>query len=481
MGRESTNCMTAAEGYRRLAALVEALEAAGVVVTGTRVGDDTDGRLPVELRVELPIEDAAEVAPWEEHSAGAPTEAAADDPLDGRESTEGTGATGDGEASRTDDAGGPADGSSTTASAAGTEAGTTDEGTLAATADRGTGPSEVGTGSGDRPPAEPGGSPVDGSGAVTDRPTAPSAGRGPGDGSEATARTDDGTGEATTEDGAGGDRGDDGDPGDEPVEDPDDAAGPGSDASDDRTASDDPDVEAETDADTGGDGSVTACSYEGCNAVFATERGMKIHRTRVHGGDDDRPAHRDTDALREVYARHDTFAEMTEALGVDVTPQAVRQQMIRRGIHDPDSTTDARSTTDETPTTDDDHEDADTDGEREVDDEQRSDPDPDAPASTAQALDAAFEDLDGEGFGTDLGVDVDVDPRKLAVAVEGSSTLYEVQRELGLGSEETQDVLSAFDLLDLVMGRVATREDREERKAEIPERIRRSLADGAPS
>jgi hypothetical protein len=342
---------------------------------------------------------------------------------------------------------------------------------------------------------------------VTDRPTAPSAGRGPGDGSEATARTDDGTGEATTEDGAGGDRGDDGgDPGDEPVADPDDAAGPGPDASDDRTASDDPDVEAETDADTGGDGSVTACSYEGCKAVFATERGMKIHRTRVHGGDDDRPAHRDTDALREVYARHDTFAEMTEALGVDVTPQAVRQQMIRRGIHDPDSTTDETPTTDDgdgaEPTTaeaepdaergdepddgpaagtDDDHEDADTDGEREVDDEQRPDPDPDAPASTAEALDAAFEDLDGEGFGTDLGVDVDVDPRKLAVAVEGSSTLYEVQRELGLGSEETQDVLSAFDLLDLVMGRVATREDREERKAEIPERIRRSLADGAPS
>lgn len=427
MGRKATNCMTAAEGYRRLAALVEALEAAGVVVTGTRVGDDTDGRLPVELRVELPIEDAADVAPWEEHSAGPPTETAADDPLDGRESTEGTGA---------------------------------------------------------------------------------------------------------TEDGAGGDRGDDGgDPGDEPVADPDDAAGLGPDASDDRTASDDPDVEAETDADTGGDGSVTACSCEGCEAVFATERGMKIHRTRVHGGDDDRPAHRDTDALREVYARHDTFAEMTEALGVDVTPQAVRQQMIRRGIHDPDPTTDARSTTDadatggRSPETDgdddtavgeppdgsngdgaehatveaepdaergdepddgpaagtDDHEDADTDGERAVDDEQRPDPDPDAPASTAEALDAAFEDLDGQGFGTDLGVDVDVDPRKLAVAVEGSSTLYEVQRELGLGSEETRDVLSAFDLLDLVMGRVATREDREERKVEIPERIRRSLADGAPS
>jgi len=32
------------------------------------------------------------------------------------------------------------------------------------------------------------------------------------------------------------------------------------------------------------------------------------------------PAYKDTDALRNVYEQYDTFPEMTEALGVDVTP-----------------------------------------------------------------------------------------------------------------------------------------------------------------
>ncbi|MGB9956401.1 hypothetical protein ACOZ4B_08430 [Haloferax prahovense] len=49
------------------------------------------------------------------------------------------------------------------------------------------------------------------------------------------------------------------------------------------------------------------------------------------------PAHHDPVRLREAYEACETFKEMTDALGVDVTPQTVRNQMIQRGIHEPES------------------------------------------------------------------------------------------------------------------------------------------------
>jgi hypothetical protein len=52
---------------------------------------------------------------------------------------------------------------------------------------------------------------------------------------------------------------------------------------------------------------------------------------------DGRPPHHDPERLREVYEAHDTFAEMTDALGVDVTAQTVRHHMIKHGIHEPRS------------------------------------------------------------------------------------------------------------------------------------------------
>jgi hypothetical protein len=49
--------------------------------------------------------------------------------------------------------------------------------------------------------------------------------------------------------------------------------------------------------------------------------------------DDDVPYYKNYDRLTEVYEKHDTFAEMTEALGVDVTPATVREHMVHHGIH----------------------------------------------------------------------------------------------------------------------------------------------------
>lgn len=47
------------------------------------------------------------------------------------------------------------------------------------------------------------------------------------------------------------------------------------------------------------------------------------------------PAYKDPDALRAVYEQHDTFPEMTDALGVGVTAETVRRHMIKHDIHNP--------------------------------------------------------------------------------------------------------------------------------------------------
>ncbi|TKX85770.1 hypothetical protein EXE43_11900 [Halorubrum sp. SS5] len=59
------------------------------------------------------------------------------------------------------------------------------------------------------------------------------------------------------------------------------------------------------------------------------------------------PAYRDPDQLAAVYDAEATFPEMTDALGVEVTPQTVRKYMIEHGIHEPASrTSDALAQTD---------------------------------------------------------------------------------------------------------------------------------------
>lgn len=53
--------------------------------------------------------------------------------------------------------------------------------------------------------------------------------------------------------------------------------------------------------------------------------------------DSDVPPFRDPDFLEEVYESCDTFAEMTDALEMDVTAETVRRYMIDHGIHQPNS------------------------------------------------------------------------------------------------------------------------------------------------
>lgn len=51
------------------------------------------------------------------------------------------------------------------------------------------------------------------------------------------------------------------------------------------------------------------------------------------------PSYKDPDALQAVYDEYDTFPEMTDALGADVTSETVRRYMVEYDIHDPSENT----------------------------------------------------------------------------------------------------------------------------------------------
>jgi hypothetical protein len=193
------------------------------------------------------------------------------------------------------------------------------------------------------------------------------------------------------------------------------------------------------------------CRVEGCDATFDSEHGMKIHATKAHQADDgSAPSpHRDPERLREVYEQCDTFEEMTDALGVEVTAQTVRRSMMSLGIHDPEA---AAASEEEA-------------------------------AATNGGVDSGS---DGGGWDSDNGAgaavdseDVDVaavlppevDADVFVTALRDASTVYQVQRALGMDREAVQQLLAELGLLELVQGRVATEQERDHTREEIERRI----------
>lgn len=64
---------------------------------------------------------------------------------------------------------------------------------------------------------------------------------------------------------------------------------------------------------------------------------------------------------------------------------------------------------------------------------------------------------------------------EVKAAVEDADTLHEVATALELDREAAGELLAGLDLLELVHGRVATKRSRDERKAEIADRLRENL------
>lgn len=160
--------------------------------------------------------------------------------------------------------------------------------------------------------------------------------------------------------------------------------------------------------------------------------------------DRDVPPFRDPELLAEVYESCDTFAEMTDAIGMDVTAETVRRYMIDYGIHQPNSYNTDRDT-ESSP------------------EEQAGDPnDEGSPVLLA----------DGIGLPDDVTVET------LIETVERSNTLYEVERDIGVDREDALDMLRQLNLLDLVVGRLSTEHERDIDREDVVDRLRQASAAG---
>ena len=235
------------------------------------------------------------------------------------------------------------------------------------------------------------------------------------------------------------------------------------------------------------------------------------------GGSDDVPPFRDRELLAEVYDSCDTFAEMTDALGMDVTAETVRRYMIDHGIHEAtpyntsggesENTADASADRDKRETT------ANATGDRvarETDDES----DEHERGASSGYDDSGgydhsgrYDDSDGTGDSTDevtrqpgvddgpaeaeagledegqivltdgIGLPDDIEVDRFVEAVKDSRTIYEVTKEIGISREDTVDTLREYNLLDLVGGRLSGGGRSEVTREEVVQRLRECTAE----
>jgi hypothetical protein len=184
--------------------------------------------------------------------------------------------------------------------------------------------------------------------------------------------------------------------------------------------------------------------------------------TAASGRNRDVPPFRDPELLAEVYESCDTFAEMTEAIGMDVTAETVRRYMIDYGIHQPNRY--------DTNGDDGEEEDAaDVDGE------------PDTRGSVPESEgDGATPEVDEDGspvvLADGIGLPDDVTVETLIETVKASNTLYEVERDIGVDREDALDMLRELNLLDLVVGRLSTQDRRDIGREDVVERLREASA-----
>ncbi|WP_418282383.1 hypothetical protein [Halorubrum sp. DTA98] len=212
------------------------------------------------------------------------------------------------------------------------------------------------------------------------------------------------------------------------------------------------------DVDSARDDGAGSDDEDGDRGVDAGEIGAS--NDEIAGRERSVPPFRDPDLLAEVYESCDTFAEMSEAIEMDVTGETVRRYMIDYGIHEPNSYG--------TPSSDDDRrESAPTDSGDDPGDDpgDGSDADPCPPIAVT----------DGIGLREDVTVDA------LVETISRSNTVYEVQQGLELGREETRELLRELDLIDLVVGRIATEHERDIGRETILERLRQAAETEARS
>ena len=148
--------------------------------------------------------------------------------------------------------------------------------------------------------------------------------------------------------------------------------------------------------------------------------------------DESLPPYEDTSYLRTLYESCETFEEMSRLIEMDVVAETVRRYMVDAGVHTPDNYESKVAESD------------DADGRPATDDSTEAAPE--QPAGPP-----ADEQLVADGIGLPDGVGV----TDLVDAVVEAATVYEVDRDLGLGQGQTRELLRRLGLLDQVTGRVA--------------------------
>jgi len=193
--------------------------------------------------------------------------------------------------------------------------------------------------------------------------------------------------------------------------------------------------------------------------------------------DESVPPYDDTEYLERLYEESDSFEQMRRRIPMDVSAETVRRYMIEADVHRPssydtapDDADDGTASSNEEGTTD------------EGPDRGDADAGADAGGALGDSPEAAEraertipdEHLVADGFGLPDGVRV----RDIADAVVDSATVYDVRRSLGLEQDQTRELLSELDLLDLVL-RPVTAADRTVSHDLVADRIRQCVAEDA--
>jgi hypothetical protein len=218
--------------------------------------------------------------------------------------------------------------------------------------------------------------------------------------------------------------------------------------------------------------------------------------------DDSLPPYEDTAYLQRLYDSCETFAEMSRRIEMDVAGETVRRYMIDAGVHTPTSYRTAREGDGQSETAADADADAgvDADGSEGTDagsgtgaaaaGESESDPGtneatPDgepedasasrAPGGVERVGPTPGEELVTDGIGLPDGLCID----DVVDAVAESSTVYEVQRELGLEQQRAWELLQQLGLLELLLGRIADGPQGAISHETVTGRIRQRIANSA--
>jgi len=138
---------------------------------------------------------------------------------------------------------------------------------------------------------------------------------------------------------------------------------------------------------------------------------------------------KDPELLQEVYDTHDTFAEMAEALEMDVTGETVRRYMIDYDIHQPKS-------------------------------------------YQTESTESLGSDEEMLVLSDGVGLPDNVEVEELIETVNESNTIYEVKEDLDLERKEAHEILKKLNLVDLVMGRLSNDRNRDITREDVIDRLR---------